>query len=1608
MRQKRAFPINPAVAAAAVFVALSAGSISLAAYSSRGAAPRQAALPEACLSDGAIEGTPHDDTLIGTPGDDVIIGGGGDDVIKGKGGDDVICSRGGADVVKGGNGNDVVLGGGGDDTVRGGPGDDTLTGGAGSDTLDGGTDTDQCDGEVETRCEEATPTPSPTASPTATPTVTPTATPTPPTNTPKPDKKNVPPNAAADNYSTDEDETLNVASPGVLANDSDADGEPMMATLVTGPSNGDVTLQPNGSFSYDPDPNFNGADSFTYSANDAQVSSIPATVTIDVLSINDAPTATAQVISSNEDAPEVITLVGADIDGPAPSVFKITSLPGNGNLRDGSGAGGHLILAGELPYTLGGNTVTYVSDAHFFGADDFDFKANDGSLDSPPAEVSISVASINDAPSNVSLSNSSVDEEVPVGSTVGSLSATDADAGDVHGFTLAAGAGDTDNARFQIAGGTLKTLEVFDFETQGPFSVRIRTSDAAGAFFEKQFAITLNNVNDAPVVTGATYSLPENSANATAVGTPSVADQDAGQTHTWSITAGNASGAFAIDPSTGAITVADAGDLDFETTPQFVLTVRAEDNGSPAKADTDSVTIDLTNVNETPTDLDLTGTSVAENEASGTSVGTLSATDPDTGDTHSFSLVAGAGDGDNGKFQITGGVLETAQSFDFETQGPFSVRIRTTDLGGLQYEEVFSIAVTDVNEAPVVSPATVALDENSPNGTAVHTVSATDEDVPGQTLTYAITGGNGLGAFQIDSSTGAITVDDASDVDFETNPTFALDVKATDDGTPVKDDTDTITINLNNLNESPVVNAATLSLPENSANGTSVGTVTASDPDVGQTRTWAITNGNTGGAFQINPSTGEITVADSGPVNFEQNPSFSLTVDATDNGAPPLSDTETVTVDLTNVNENPTDISVNDLSVAENASLNTVVGTISGTDPDAGDSATLAFSLAPGAGDADNARFNVGPSNSLRTSEVFDKETQGPFSIRLRATDGGTLTYEEAFTVTIDDVNEAPDVDADTFALDENSANGTAVGTATLTDQDAGQSHTWAITGGNTDGAFQINPNTGAITVADTNDVNFETNHPFALTVQATDNGTPALADTATITVNLNDLNDNPVVNAATLSIAENSANGASAGPATGTDEDDPPQTLTWAITGGNAAGAFQINPSTGEITVADTTDLDFETTPSFSLTVEATDNGTPNRSGSNTVAVDLTNVNEKAAITAPATISAQYGVAKGLSGISLNDPDSGTNDITMTLGALDGTFDVDTSVLNGLVAGDVTGDGTDALVLTAKQSEINNTLAATNGITYTSDAGFSGLTDTVAIATNDGGNTGSGPTQLDGPVNVTIQFNTPPVATAATETTNEDTEKTITLAGTDADADPLTFKITSLPGAGKLHEGTSSAGTEITAGALPYTLPADKVTYVPPLNQNGLALETFDFKANDGSTDSAAAAITLDVTAVNDPSVAVNDAYTVLEDSGATALLVRDNDTDVDDASPELILSVTQPANGAVTKIMSDSRVEYTPTANYCNNPPTIPVDTFTYTLINGAVGTVNVTVTCVDDLPVAVNDTKTMNEDAGATTIDVLANDTDIDGGTKIVALKTDGTNGDVAITNSGADLT
>ncbi len=195
-------------------------------------------------------------------------------------------------------------------------------------------------------------------------------------------------------------------------------------------------------------------------------------------------------------------------------------------------------------------------------------------------------------------------------------------------------------------------------------------------------------------------------------------------------------------------------------------------------------------------------------------------------------------------------------------------------------------------------------------------------------------------------------------------------------------------------------------------------------------------------------------------------------------------------------------------------------------------------------------------------------------------------------------------------------------------------------------------------------------------------------------------------------------------------------------------------------------------------------------------------------------------------------------------------------------------------------------------------------------------------------------------------------------------------------------------------------------LTYTPAANANGTATVTVTARDSGGTADggvdtSAAQTFTITVTAADDDPVAVDDNRTVAEDDAATTIDVRSNDTDVDGGAKS-VQSVTQPAYGTVTVTNGGADLTYKPNADYCNGGS--PTDDFDYTLNGGSTAKVAVTVTCVNDAPVAKDDSLTTNEDTAGNG-NMLTNDTDVDSANITATKVTEPTHGTLTFNADGS---
>ena len=302
------------------------------------------------------------------------------------------------------------------------------------------------------------------------------------------------PRANDDSYTVNENDILSVPSPGVMANDVDADGKPLTASLVSGPAYGMLSFSASGAFTYIPLPHFNGMDSFTYKVSNGQADSARATVTLIVNPVNDAPLAKDDSYSVNEDTTLNVGVPGvlandSDVDGDSLTAVLVEG-PTHGTL------------------TLGTNgSFVYSPALNFNGADQFKYKANDGTGDSSPATVTITVIPVNDPPA-ANPDHYVTDEDTPL-IVPGGLGVLANDI-DVDGDTLEAllMEGSAHGIISLNADGSFIYTPSLHYSGTDSFSYQ-----ANDGFLESAVmlvTITIRPVNHAPIARSDTYSLEEN------------------------------------------------------------------------------------------------------------------------------------------------------------------------------------------------------------------------------------------------------------------------------------------------------------------------------------------------------------------------------------------------------------------------------------------------------------------------------------------------------------------------------------------------------------------------------------------------------------------------------------------------------------------------------------------------------------------------------------------------------------------------------------------------------------------------------------------------------------------------------------------------------------------------------------------------------------------------------------------------------------------------------------------------------------------------------------------------------------------------------------------
>ena len=720
---------------------------------------------------------------------------------------------------------------------------------------------------------------------------------------------NDPPTGGSNTVTTDEDVTYTFSSADFMVGYNDPDGDPFARIRVTSLEtagslelnstavtlNQVITAAQLGNLTFDPVADQSGAPyaTFGFEVGDATSFSASAyTMTIDVNAVNDPPTGGSNTVTTDEDVTYTFSsadfMVGYnDPDGDPFARIRVTSLETAGSLELNSTAVtlNQVITAAQLgnltfdpvadqsgaPYATFGFEV---GDATSFSASAYTMTIDVNAVNDPPTGGSNTVTTDEDVTYTFSSADFMVGYNDPDGDPFARIRVTSLEtAGSLELNSTAVTLNQVITAA-QL--GNLTFDPVADqsgapYATFG-FEVGDATSFSASAY---TMTIDVNAVNDPPIGGSNTVTTNEDvthtfsAANFTIGYNDPDGDPFAEIRVTSLETVGNL--LFGGNPVTlnQVITNAQLG------ANQLTFVPLAGQSGSPydtfdfevgdgsAFSTTDyTLTIDVISTNDPPTDIFLTNAIIAENQPIPTMIGDLSSEDPDVGDTHTYTLVAGSGSTHNASFSIVGNQLQTAAVLNFESGSTLNIRIQTADAAGAMFSKAFNITVTDLNDLPLaiddlnnstiestsvvidvagndtdedgtVVPNSVAIVANPTNGTAVNNGDGTITYTPnsgftgGDNFTYTIE--DNLGATSLPGSV-VVTVgpnsppvanDDLSNTTNEDTP-IVINVIANDTDSDGSIDPSTINITNDPILGTVVANndGTTTYTPNQDANGT--------------------------------------------------------------------------------------------------------------------------------------------------------------------------------------------------------------------------------------------------------------------------------------------------------------------------------------------------------------------------------------------------------------------------------------------------------------------------------------------------------------------------------------------------------------------------------------------------------------------------------------------------------------------------------------------------------------------------------------------------------------------------------------------------------------------
>ena len=644
---------------------------------------------------------------------------------------------------------------------------------------------------------------------------------------------------------------------------------------------------------------------------------------------------------------------------------------------------------------------------------------------STTSPFSIAVLDRDDPPTDVGSSTGQfqVLENLSPGSVVAVLVTTDEDS--VDNFTYSVS---SSNVPFTVSGNRLVTTRPLNFESRRSYVLNITSSDTSGFSVTREVVVLVLNANDRPlsVTVPSGVSVLENTPIGTLITTLGTVDDDNDQTYNYTLVSKPKDVSVSSD---GRMFVFDATAIDYETSTSINLVVQSVDSGFGQLSVVQSVTIPIVDVNEAPSDIIIPILSVAENSVAGTVVSKVEVSDPDR---FPQSFTCSMKQDADGRFQVKGGgvgsqliqlyVGYNSSNINYEKDKVFDILVDCVDNGGMFLTKTFTLSVIDANDAPtdivfskdsltpqqvtregqqrnILTTPFVSISENSSYGEIVAYIYVIDEDKD-QVHTCQFDNDQPDFGIHTRAREGVVIVVQQR-LDYEAKTRYKVRVICTDSGNPHMNVTRALVINVIDVQESPVaINVFPNFIMENTPSGTMVGTLDCVDLDVGTASSvYLYKIVSLGARFAI---VGSNQLVSTEPLDYEETPNISVSIEVTKVHNPPLSRRQTVVIQVTDVNEAATDLFVNHnqktVVINETAGVGSLVGELSLNDPDNNDQ--FSFLVVSGSNDT-----FVTSNDNLTVSGTLDAWSQDIYNVVIQGSDSAGHSLQTVINILVQEVD---------------------------------------------------------------------------------------------------------------------------------------------------------------------------------------------------------------------------------------------------------------------------------------------------------------------------------------------------------------------------------------------------------------------------------------------------------------------------------------------------------------------------------------------------------------------------------------------------------------------------